>query len=129
MRKVSNVSRKIWNLPIYIHFEIYITHCWGLLNKKPFPIYMTDKAFYWVDVGTFIWGMLGGWSKGRVDLGGGGALGGEDGGIKWGGMTLGIEGSKKESKQILCNLGKIYGHFSFVYDWEGNENESICPFF
>ena len=29
---------------------------------------------------------------------------------------MGIEGSKKESKQILCNLGKMYGRFSFVYD-------------
>ena len=34
---------------------------------------MTDRAFYWVDVSTLKWGQVGGWSKGRVELGVGGA--------------------------------------------------------
>ena len=38
---------------------------------------MTDRAFYWVDVSTFIEGLVGGWSKGRVEgLGTGRIVGG-----------------------------------------------------
>ena len=60
----------------FVIFEISSILCWGLLYKKLFHIYMTERAFYWEDVSTLKnWGVAWGRRGVRVQGMQGGCLG------------------------------------------------------